>query len=80
MLTEQMKKDLANPADVINIITTNMARFKIIKDDNDYKIATSYTDTKNIEPRSWHFGAQDLRETAAVFNALADTMDKQNGW
>lgn len=85
MLTEQMKKDLANPADVIEIVTSNGACIKAIydKEENDYKLATAIWDVfspkEEIDLFAWFYTAQDLRETAAVFNALADTLDKQNG-
>lgn len=83
MLTKQMKKDLANPADVIEIVTSNSAQIKAIRAGSDYKIATAFVGPcripEIIEPKSWYFNSQDLRETAAVFNALADTLDRQNG-
>ena len=83
MLTEQMQKDLANPADVIEIMTSNGAQIKAIAYGGTYRIATASIsldiELNSIASGSWHFNSQDLRETAAVFNALADTLDKRNG-
>lgn len=79
MLTEQMKKDLANPSDVIEVITSNDAQIRAVLDIDQYMLATSRLGFQGFKPDWWYFNAKALRETAAVFNALADTLDKQNG-
>lgn len=80
MLTKQMKKDLANPADVVEITTSNFAQIKAERIACGYDVQTCYlAKSARFSPRSWYFNATALRETAAVFNALAETLDKQNG-